>query len=408
LRNKTISIRWLTGLVSPGGVLLFAAWALQREDLVRSAIAPYAIYFGFGALAAAALLSWYHNYAKVLCVAAAVGLAAWSSSGLSGDPSIPRILPAFLLPINFILFAWLAERAVLTPSGVMKLGVIGVQVVGVHFVSRSGSSGWGALLDVRPAAGWTWMPQSVLLSFFAAGLLLLFLAFRQQTKIAPALLWALAAAFAGLNHDKPDSLFFYTGAAGLILLLGVLEHGYDIAYLDELTGLPSRRAFNEALRLLHGQFSIAMCDADHFKVFNDTYGHDVGDQVLKMIASHLSDVGDSGRVFRFGGEEFAILFRKRTAMEVANIVESLRETVAGTEFVLSDMKRPTEKGAQEPNPADGKVVKITISIGLADRSQSRQTPEMVLKASDEALYRAKESGRNCVRLAQSTGSRETA
>ncbi len=400
MRDNTLTLRSLPALVSPGGLLLLAAWALQREEAVRNVLGPYTIYFCFGALAASALLSWYHNYARVLCLAVATGIAVWSFAGRTSGPEISKLMPAILLPLNFVLFAWLVERGVLTLSGLVKLSAIGAQVAGVFVLTRFGGPRWESVLaGNRPAAEWTWMPWSTLVSFAAAGLFLLILAFRQRTKIGPALLWALAAVFAALNQEYLEAVFLYTGAAGMILLLGVLEHGYDIAYIDELTGLPSRRAFNEALRLLRGRYTIAMCDVDLFKNLNDTYGHDVGDQLLKMIAGRLSNVRGGGRVFRHGGEEFAILFRRRSAAEVLPVVDSLREAVAGAEFLFRESRLKT--GADAQKVVSGKAVKITISIGFADRTEARPTPESVLNAADEALYQAKASGRNCVRSAES-------
>jgi len=396
LRYNTISLRSIPGLVSPGGLLLLAAWALQREELVRNVTTPYAIYFCFGALLAASLLSWYHNYARVLCLSIATGIVAWAFARTASGTGIDLLIPSMLLPLNFILFAWLSERGVLTLSGLMKFVVIGLQVVGVVAWTRIGVPRWEYFrTGFRPVADWTWMPWPALLLFAAAGAFLLFLSLRRHTKIGPALMWSLAAVFAGLHQGQRESVFLYIGAAGMILLLGVLEHGYDIAYIDELTGLPSRRAFNEALRLLRGSYAIAMCDVDLFKNLNDTYGHDAGDQVLKMIAGRLSNVRGGGRVFRHGGEEFAILFRKRTAGDVLPVVESLREAVAATEFQLRESRQSSR--ARGRKPAAGNTVKITISIGFADRSDDRPTPEIVLKAADEALYLAKESGRNCVR-----------
>ena len=401
-RNYSFSLRSLIGLVSPGGLLLLAAFALYREEPVRHSMAPYTIYFCYGALAAASLLSWYHNYARVLCLAIASGIAVWSFSGLSTGSEISKMIPAVLLPLNFVLFAFLVERGVLTPSGLLKLGAIGAQVIGVIVWTRFGATRWSLVSDgSRSTAESTWMPWTVLVVFAGAGLALLILAFRNRTKIGPATFWALAAMFGAMNQQNPESVFLYTGAAGMILLLGVLEHGYDIAYLDELTGLPSRRAFNEALRLLRGRYAIAMCDVDLFKNLNDTYGHDVGDQILKMIAGRLSHVRGGGRVFRHGGEEFAILFRRSTAAEVFPVVESLREAVAESEFRFRESRQ--RPGSDTRNVPPGRIVKITISIGFADRSDGRPTPESVLKAADEALYRAKESGRNCVRLAETFG-----
>ena len=303
MARDNIDFRWLAGLISPGGWLLLATWAIQQDEPARNAAASYAIYFCFATLAAAALLSWYHNNARVLCVTLAVGLAVWSLGRPPAGVEIPRLLVTVLLPLNFALFAWLKERGVVTPAGLLKVAVLGAQVFAVWTIGRSGNPQWKSLLNSgAPAGDWTLLPWTALLLLAASGCFLLVLVFRRRAKVEKALLWALAAVFVGLSTSAgPESLFIYSGAAGLILVLGVLEYGYDLAYLDELTGLPGRRAFNEALRQLRRRYTIAMCDVDHFKKFNDTYGHDAGDQVLKMVASKLSRVHGGGRVYRFGG-----------------------------------------------------------------------------------------------------------
>ena len=143
---------------------------------------------------------------------------------------------------------------------------------------------------------------------------------------------------------------------------------------------------------------IAMCDVDHFKRFNDTYGHDVGDQVLKMVAAKLSQVGGGGRAFRYGGEEFLVVFRGRSAREAEPFVESLRRSMADAGFVLRGPDRPAGKPrlALETHQTSAPRVNISISIGLAERSKRHSTPELVLDAADAALYRAKQEGRNRV------------
>ena len=89
----------------------------------------------------------------------------------------------------------------------------------------------------------------------------------------------------------------YVATAALILGASLIETSYVLAYHDELTGIRGRRAFNESLLSLDQQYAIAIVDIDHFKKFNDTYGHDVGDQVLCMVASRLSQVGGDGQAF---------------------------------------------------------------------------------------------------------------
>jgi GGDEF domain-containing protein len=255
--------------------------------------------------------------------------------------------------------------------------------------------------------GWLSAPVTVHTSFAVALITLAVLVFRRRTKVEEGLLWGLAAMYLAVTGMRSDqALRLYAGAAALILVLTVLEQGYDIAYRDELTGLPGRRAFASMMGHLGRTYAIAMCDVDHFKKFNDTHGHDAGDQVLRMVAARLSDVGGGGRVFRYGGEEFLVVFRGRSANEAAPFVESVRKTIADAGFVLRGPDRPARK------PLNNREVKrqtlpritisITISIGLAERSQRHSTPELVLDAADAALYRAKEAGRNCLRLADST------
>ena len=93
-----------------------------------------------------------------------------------------------------------------------------------------------------------------------------------------------------------------------MVAIAVLQDTFRMAFRDELTGIPSRRALNERLAALGNRYTIAMLDVDHFKNFNDTYGHDLGDQVLKMVAAHIAGVGGGGKAFRYGGEEFTVLF----------------------------------------------------------------------------------------------------
>jgi len=398
---RHITVRWLAGLISPGGLVLLAAWALQQEEPARAAAAPYAPYFCFGALAAAALLSWYYNYGRVLFVAVAVGLTLWCLRQLAPAGEVSKFAGVFLLPLNFALFAWLKERGVSTLSGLLKMGFILAQVLGVLMLGESKSGRLEAFLRWgEPAGGPTGMPWAEQLSFAAAAIFLLALVFLRQTKIEQGLLWALVAVFVALNQTgRPEALLFYSGAGGLILLFVVLEHGYDIAYRDALTEVPGRRAFNEVLSQLGSRYAIAMCDVDRFKEFNDTYGHDAGDQVLKMVASQLSRVRGGGRVFRYGGEEFAIVFRGHSARKAQPLLDSLRESIAGTAFGLRQSDRPERKQGQKLEPGGRNSVTITISIGVAEHSKRHSTPELVLEAADAALYRAKESGRNCVKLA---------
>lgn len=393
--------RWMINLTWPGAWILLAAWAFQQEELALAATASYAVYICFGALGAAALVSWYFNYGRVFFVVVAAGLTAWVLQQPASSET-QKLAAVALLPLNFALFALLKERGIFSLSGILRMGFILAQVVGVVALESGKAERLEAFLRWGQTPGaWTWPPLTAQLVFAAAIITVAVLVFLRRTKAEQDLLWVLIAAFAGVNQtSRPEALFFYFGAAGLILVLGVLERGHHIAYRDELTGLPGRRALNEMLTQVGSQYAIAMCDVDHFKKFNDTFGHDAGDQVLRMVAAKLSRVGGGGRVFRYGGEEFAVVFRGRSMQEVHPLVESLRAAIAESNFTLRRPDRPAKKPEQKPEPDPKNSVSITVSVGVAAPSKRHSTPELVLDAADNALYRAKQSGRNCVVLAE--------
>jgi diguanylate cyclase (GGDEF)-like protein len=414
MERPLTTLRFLGGFLAPGGVLVFAAWAVQREEVVRSAAAPYAAYFCFGVLVAAVLLSWYYDQSRLLCGASAIVLTVLALEGLGTDSDIVKLAAVVLLPLNFSLVAVLKERGVMTFDGLLKVGIVAAQAFGVLWIAQGNGPGSGALLDwSRRFGAGTGLPWIAQLSFAIGALALVTLVFRRRTKVEQGLLWALVAMFLSVTQIETgppgrasDALYSYSGTAGLVLVFAVLEHGYDIAYRDELTGLPGRRAFNDVMAQLGGTYAIAMCDVDHFKKFNDTYGHDAGDQVLRMVAAELSQVGGGGRAFRYGGEEFLIVFRGRSAKEAEPFVESLRRSIADRGFVLRSRDRPARKPGpgKETKQTSAPRVNISISIGLAERSKRHSTSELVLDAADAALYRAKEAGRNCLMLDESAPS----
>jgi GGDEF domain-containing protein len=136
----------------------------------------------------------------------------------------------------------------------------------------------------------------------------------------------------------------------LFFLITVLIDSYFLAYRDELTGLPSRRALFNLSLSLGRKYSLAMVDIDHFKKFNDTYGHDVGDQVLKLVAAKLAQVTGGGKAFRYGGEEFTIVFPSKDIKRVLPHLDSIRQAVADYEIVLREEKRQGKDDKQASQP----------------------------------------------------------
>lgn len=165
----------------------------------------------------------------------------------------------------------------------------------------------------------------------------------------------------------------------------------DKAYTDQLTGSSNRRAFDEYIEeqfqasTEEAPLSILFMDIDKFKVFNDTHGHAIGDEVLVKFAQTLEvAVGDNGRVFRYGGEEYAVVSPATDRVAAARLAEHVRKTVEGDCKITKD---------------DGAVLGVTCSIGVAcHESNTFSSADILIKASDKGVYAAKEGGRNCVRV----------
>jgi diguanylate cyclase (GGDEF)-like protein len=221
----------------------------------------------------------------------------------------------------------------------------------------------------------------------------------QRSAVVGGLGWALAAFSLALHFSDAGGAPVFTAAAGLALVLAVLQETYRLAFRDELTRLPSRRALNERLKAVGRRYAVAMVDVDHFKRFNDTYGHAVGDQVLRMVAARLARVGGGGQAFRYGGEEFTVLFPGKGVDEAMPHAQALRAEIDGYRMAIRGSDRPRRERAgrrRRSGVPSAQTVSVTVSIGVAERSGRHDHPEEVIMAADKALYRAKRAGRNQV------------
>ncbi|MDB5987548.1 MAG: putative diguanylate cyclase domain with sensor domain, partial [Nevskia sp.] len=166
---------------------------------------------------------------------------------------------------------------------------------------------------------------------------------------------------------------------------------WQLATTDSLTGLLNRRSFIaraateiERSRRHHDPIAVLMIDADHFKKVNDTYGHDAGDAVLKALATSLQNgIRSSDILARLGGEEFAVLMPGVGIDGARELAERLLREVGALEVRV-----------------DGQPIRFTISIGVAAPDHERVLIDALLKAADQALYRAKSAGRNRLMVAQ--------
>ena len=226
---------------------------------------------------------------------------------------------------------------------------------------------------------------------------------RKEERFAPleaGIAGALVAFYVACEWARNPAVFgVFTAAAGVVLAVAMLQESYRLAFHDELTGLPGRRALLEAMAGLGPGYVIAMADVDHFKSFNDTHGHDIGDQVLKLVAARLAEVEGGGQAFRYGGEEFTVLFPGMTLGQAMPYLEEVRDAIEHYRMAVrgDDRPRDREEGTrQRGQGAREELLSVTVSIGAAGPGGRRRTPAQVVKAADEALYRAKKAGRNRV------------
>lgn len=301
---------------------------------------------------------------------------------------------SFLLPFNVFLWVLLPEKGIHNKSyNVFVLTVFAVQAFAVYWLMNELPLQWIEWLSMPVVTGVSYYQLSFAssLMFLVAGFLLsLKLNYEKQLRVFnhSVVFILLLMAFALNQHIESGVLAWTSTVVGLIILLSLVFDAHHIAYTDELTGLKGRRALIESFMGLGKRYSLAMVDIDHFKQFNDTYGHDVGDKVLRVVAKTLDTV-NGGKAYRYGGEEFTLVFARKTPEEVVEELDRLRLAVAHQIITLDDKESKKSKKA-------AKTVNVNISLGVAQPDAEHTTPEQVMKFADEGLYKAKRTGRNKV------------
>ena len=387
----------------PETPILVGTLLLLTLPALRGTASGLAAVFPFTVVAAALLLGWRFNRSRLVFAIALLGLTAYLLLPGIDTPRDRLFFNAltFLLPINLALVALLPERGTLTTAGLLRWVLLTIQIVIVVFLAKAFAPQALAFLTTRvvPARFTAWTPvrQPAIIAFLIIGVLLVMAWIREPQSPVRGYFYSLIAVFAALSwRAEGPGQELWLATAGLVLVVAVIEASYLMAYRDGLTELPGRRALNEALPRLSGQFTVAMVDVDHFKRFNDTYGHDAGDHVLRLVAARLAHASGGGTAYRYGGEEFALVFPGKGQDECLPHLEELRETVETSRFTMRRRFRPRIKPKADRGKKSRQGIVITVSIGVAERNHRHASPDQVVQAADKALYRAKEAGRNRV------------
>ena len=370
---------------------------------------PHTPRFTLALAGLALILGIFFKSSRVAYCAALVLLGLGALELLPRPPSDgASALVLGLAALNMALIAPTRDRSVLSGYGLLLGCALALQLAGLYYLQLCCQSDFSVNLLPLVAGGHLSFaselmpylrPAEVLL---AAAILISGVAIVVRADQVSAGLFGVVTlcllSVSVLGDVDPESMRKLASLTSLTLVLLALRSVYELAFRDELTGIPSRRAYSRYLLTLGRNYSIAVIDIDHFKKLNDRHGHQVGDQALRMVAGKIARFG-GGRAFRYGGEEFVVVLRGADRERAERSLERMREKIASYPLRLRASSRSRKTGAKARHrrgQGGGKAIKTTVSVGIATSGGKLRSPDEVLKAADQALYRAKRSGRNRV------------
>ncbi len=407
----------LRPVLAPLAILFAAALIAAWGPKLPASIAGITVLGPYFVLLLGAIISVWFNRGRAFIALASLFLA-YAGYGLAAELGAASFAAravftaiTILVPLNFLLALLFRERGVRQHRNYRWLLLALSEVLLVAWIASAGRSNLSGLAWHDVLQHWLLrsppMPLAGRLMFAAALVAAIARAWPRSSSDMRPLDAGVAGALIGFFiacewFDAPGAFALFMSAAGLVLLVSILQESHRLAFVDELTGLPGRRALDERLSGLGPVYTIAMVDVDHFKKFNDTHGHDVGDQVLKLVAARLGEIEGGGKAFRYGGEEFAVLFPDCRLNDALTHLESMRVSIERYRMAVRGVDRPKDpetgskmRANSGTEPRD-RTLSVTISIGAAERDDMLTSPGQVVRAADAALYRAKRAGRNRV------------
>jgi diguanylate cyclase (GGDEF)-like protein len=407
------SLLWksFSTILFPGGLIfLIAIGFLRPQGLpmwLQEPIAalPYIVLtFGF-------IFGWYFSSSRMILSLLMIALAdralvLFPTAGVDQEAVNQTIvaITAFLLPLNLLAFSILKEDALLTLRGLMRLLFVLLQGLLVLWFCLPNQHDLAASLfteEYIPSlfTEWTPIPQPALVVFVIAWLLHGVRFALHRDPLEGGAVWALCAIFVAYHATRygwQPTNFFMT--AGLILFITLLQSFYQRTYRDELTGIPGRLAYDEAIAQLGKRFCVAIIGIDQLTQYANLHGKSVSVQVLKQIAPRVLAACSAGQVFRTTGEELTILFPGKSNTEAMSALDAIRKSIEAVTLFLrkGDQVREKQRPTQKPGLRD-QALPITLSIGVAEKLDDTTTLTLVIKSAYRALYEAKGIGGNVVK-----------
>lgn len=375
------------------GVILFGYVESFHSALLPESVHRYADEITIVILVVLLLFSYGFNQLKPFYMGVHLAIVfAWQQLAALNETAAFDWMTV-LLPIHLIALFFMKNGAVFSFQGKLYGAVLLVQFLLLIIADQSN---WSHLIQEALSNADERLPEfpgalsslSVLLFAGAMIAMITGIVFGFTFEKVMLLGTACCLVFSLYINETTLETDFFILAGGILLLLSIVSDTYAMAYRDELTNIPARRKLMEDGMKLGSKYSLAMIDIDFFKKINDRHGHDAGDEVLKIVARCLNSVKGGGKAYRYGGEEFTVVFTRKKIDDAAEFLEQLREKVSKQTYAYKKKNRQGETKLQK--------IKVTISIGVAERNANHKTLEEVIKAADKALYQAKKQGRNRV------------
>jgi diguanylate cyclase (GGDEF)-like protein len=312
-------------------------------------------------------------------------------------------ITAFLVPLNLLAFSIFKEDSLTTLRGLTRILFVLVQpfllfwlcLPDQHDLASSFTREYVPSLYTE----WTPIPQPALFAL-ATALLLHFIRFAlRRDPLEGGAIWALVAIFVAYHTSRygwqPTNFFM---AGGLILFVTLFQSFYQQTYRDELTGIPGRLAYEEAVGQLGNRFSVAVISIDQLTQYANIHGKSVSQQILKLVAPRVHAACSGGQIFRTTGEELTVLFPGKSTTEAMSTLETVRKTIGTINLILRGRDRvwQKERVTQKTGSRD-RALPITLSIGVAEKVSDSATLTLVIKSAYRALYEAKGAGGNVVK-----------
>jgi diguanylate cyclase (GGDEF)-like protein len=393
----------------PGGLIFLTAIGFLRPHGLPQWIQgpvqafPY-IVLGFGLL-----FGWYLSSSRLILSLIVLALA--DRAIILFPPTDPDPVSAnhvifaattFLLPLNLMALSLIKEEAISTWRGVLRLPLVLIQPFLVLWLSLPEQAGLALSLQqsLLPIVktDWAVLPQPALLAFCGALILIGVRFIVEKNPLDSGALWALMTsfvAFQGLHYGWSPTNFL--SAAGLILFLTLVQASHQRTYRDDLTGVPGKLAYEEAITGIGKKYALAVVGIDQLKQYGNQHGKSVSEQVLRLVAPKIMAAAGSGKVYRLAGEEFTILFPRKTATETLVTLEAIRKAVEEATIYLRGRDRVWEGDASSRTGSGDEGLAVTVSIGLTEAGDTGSSLGLVTKAAYRALYEAKGEGGNLLK-----------